>query len=121
VTIVGGGYGVSTVVAARHAEAVTVYEGGAEWAMKVDQTASTNEVSDRVIVRNEVVGEANDVYGETMGNVIPPEQLPECDVLELDCEGAEEEIINDMGLSPRVIIVEMHPSKTRCGHAVHEG
>jgi len=39
--------------------------------------------------------------------VIPPQELPECDVMEFDCEGAELEIINDMQSEPRLLIIEV--------------
>jgi hypothetical protein len=40
---------------------------------------------------------------------IDVEDLPECDVLEMDCEGAEKEILKKLQIKPRVIIVETHP------------
>jgi hypothetical protein len=50
-----------------------------------------------------MVGNPGDV-----GAVMPPCQLPACDVLELDCEGAEVEILRGMIIQPRVILVETH-------------
>ena len=35
-------------------------------------------------------------------------QLPPCDVLELDCEGAEVDILQKMIIQPRGILVETH-------------
>ena len=43
------------------------------------------------------------------GEGILPEELPSCDVLELDCEGSEIDILRRMVITPRVIIVEIHP------------
>ena len=40
--------------------------------------------------------------------VVAPEALPPCDVLELDCEGAEVEILSTMTIRPRVILTETH-------------
>src|SRR3990170_300190 len=34
--------------------------------------------------------------------------IPKCDILELDCEGAEREILSKLDIEPRVIIVESH-------------
>jgi hypothetical protein len=62
-------------------------------------------------VKHAVVGEAIGVYGaadELATLVVPPSELPECDVLELDCEGAEIMILRNMRLRPRVIAVETH-------------
>jgi hypothetical protein len=39
----------------------------------------------------------------------PPSTVPECDVLDLDCEGAEVEILRELDFAPRVIVVEVHP------------
>jgi hypothetical protein len=35
--------------------------------------------------------------------VVAPVELPGCDVLELDCEGAEIVILRDMTIRPRVV------------------
>jgi hypothetical protein len=43
-----------------------------------------------------------------LGPVLPPSQLPSCDVLQLDCEGAEVEILRETMIQPRVILVETH-------------
>jgi hypothetical protein len=42
------------------------------------------------------------------GPVLPPSQLPQCDVLQLDCEGAEAEILRELTIQPRVVLVETH-------------
>jgi len=43
--------------------------------------------------------------------IIPSNQLPDCDVLEMDCEGADTSILSNLNIRPRVIIVEIHPHK----------
>jgi hypothetical protein len=43
-----------------------------------------------------------------MGAVLAPSELPPCNVLELDCEGAEVEILRELTIQPRVILVETH-------------
>ena len=58
-----------------------------------------------------VVGEAIAVYGvpdQLSTLVVSPAELPECDILELDCEGAESLILRNMAIRPRVIAVETH-------------
>jgi Methyltransferase FkbM domain len=45
-----------------------------------------------------------------LGSVLPPSQLPKCNVLQMDCEGAEVEILREMTIQPRVIVVETHGS-----------
>lgn len=57
------------------------------------------------------VGNQNHVYGhqnQKTSNMIDINQF-EFDVLELDCEGSEIEILYDLKIKPRHIIVEMHP------------
>jgi Methyltransferase FkbM domain len=39
---------------------------------------------------------------------VRPDELPPCDVLELDCEGSEVGILRDMLIEPRIVAVETH-------------
>ena len=41
--------------------------------------------------------------------LIPTRDFSECDVLVMDCEGAEIPILQNLQISPRLIIVEAHP------------
>jgi len=63
-----------------------------------------------IVVHHAVVGKAVDVYGSggDVGDVFPSSQLPDCNVLEMDCEGAEAEILRTLTISPRAILVETH-------------
>lgn len=112
VVVVGGGIGVSSVVAANRAGKrghVTTYEASGEHVQIVEETARLNDVADHVITKHSIVGEARSTRGSREGAiVIPPEGLPECDVLELDCEGAETTILRALQIRPRVLVVETH-------------
>lgn len=116
VTIVGGGKGVSTVVAARHVGRggqVVTFEGSGRQVTQVRNTVSLNKVTDRVEISPAIVSEFNEYSESEYGSAeatdtIPPESLPDCDVLELDCEGAEVDILERMEIEPEVIIVETH-------------
>ena len=114
VVIVGGGEGVTAVVAAKavgEKGSVVCFEGNSWNVRKVKGTAARNKVSSRVIVEHAVVGEAIAVYGvqdQLSTIVVAPTELPECDILELDCEGAELLILRNMAIWPRVIAVETH-------------
>jgi hypothetical protein len=112
VVIVGGGWGVTAVKAAEKVEgsgSVTVYEGSDKEINHVQQTITEYNLSDRVDITHGIVGEKINLRGEAKGAArVSPEQLPECDVLELDCEGAEIEILENMKIRPRVILVETH-------------
>ena len=115
VTIIGGGEGVTTVVAANavgETGSVVCYEGSKWCVQKVKATAARNKVSKRQLtVNHAIVGEAISVYGgpeDHAARVVTPEDLPECDVLALDCEGAEILILRNLKFRPRAIAVESH-------------
>lgn len=112
IVIIGGGWGVSTTVAAWEVGpegSVLTYEASPEQAERVKETTKLNEVNERVKVENSVVSHTISIYGsESSTHTTPPEEIPDCDVLELDCEGAEKEILSNLGIRPRVIIVETH-------------
>lgn len=112
VVIVGGGWGVTAVIAARQAGRdgeVIVYEGSSENVDKVRATAELNSVSEQITVNHAIVGEKISLRGPAENaEIISPKQLPECNVLELDCEGAEKVILDRITIRPRNILVESH-------------
>lgn len=114
VTIVGGGEGVTAVVAAKavgERGSVVCFEGNSWNVRKIKATAARNKISRRLTVKHAVVGEAIGVYGvpdQISTLVVSPSELSECDILELDCEGAEIVILRNMAIRPRVIAVETH-------------
>lgn len=115
---IGGGFGVCTVWAAREAGRngqgqVITYEAAKNRVDVIRETIGLNEVDDSVTVRHAVVGESVDVFGEMAGaSEVPPSDLPEGDVLVMDCEGAELEILKrireDTEWRPRELVVETH-------------
>jgi hypothetical protein len=110
VVIVGAGLGVTAVVAALLAGplgTVRCFEGSKRHVRYSQQTAARNKLTN-ISVRHAVVGKSVKVYGSDVGIVVPVSQLPQCDVLELDCEGAEVEILRGLTIQPRVILVETH-------------
>jgi hypothetical protein len=115
VVIIGGGRGVSAVHAARQAGSdgsVIAYEGAEKYAKIIQETAELNNVSERIKINHALVGPTIDIAGnEGDADAVSPQDLPDCDVLEMDCEGAEQNILTSMQIRPRVIIIEMHPSK----------
>ena len=113
VVVIGGGYGVS-VVKALQKIGVTgqlfCYEGSKEYCRYVRDSISYNEhlvPENKIVVANNFVGSPEHVYGSS-GVGLPIEKLPVCDVLELDCEGAEKVILSKLLYTPRIIIVETH-------------
>jgi hypothetical protein len=112
VVIVGAGVGVTAVIAALRAApsgTVQCFEGSKEHVRYARQTAARNKITN-LIVHHAVVAKAISVFGSgsNVGDLMPPSQLPPCHVLQLDCEGAEVEILRDMIIEPRVILVETH-------------
>lgn len=114
IVVVGGGMGITSAHAARLAGPtgrVVCYEGAVERIPEIELTASRNGLSDRIEVRNEIVGDPISIYGgRPTDHSIRPRQLPDCDVLELDCEGSERGIFAEMTIRPRAIVVETHGS-----------
>jgi hypothetical protein len=112
VVIVGGGWGVTATFAAREAGAsgtVVVYEGAREYVERTRETVRLNGLDDRVSVREGVVATEVSLKGDDASDiVVDPADLPPCDVLELDCEGAELDVLDSLVVRPRVIIVETH-------------
>lgn len=112
VVIVGGGFGVTVCFAAKcvgSKGSVVCYEGNLESCEHVRQAAKLNGVSSIVKVLEGIVSSDVGVYdGAKATHTVEPRSLPTCDVLQLDCEGAETEIISKLAYSPRAIIVETH-------------
>lgn len=112
VCIVGGGWGVTSVIAARRTGGdgvVNTFEASKEYSKYISETAVANSVGDRVNVENAIVSNINSYRGNSLSEkVIDPAELSECDVLQLDCEGAEIDILDNMTIQPRVVIVESH-------------
>jgi hypothetical protein len=66
-------------------------------------------VSEKIELNHAVVGDEISLKGKANGaDIIGPTSLPNCDVLELDCEGAEQTILEKITIRPRVILVETH-------------
>lgn len=109
ILILGGGCGVTPVHAARQGATVTVIEAAAERVEDVHETLALNNINrDRVAVEHAVVEADHDVWG-TPGDTIHASDLPDCDYLEVDVEGAEADILPELDIQPRVIAVEYHP------------
>lgn len=107
---VGGGFGVAAVESARASEdGVVVFEGAREWAEKVRETASMNGVGDVIDVRHDIVTEEANLKSDPGdARSVPPADLPHCDVLVLDCEGAESTILEAIPFRPNHVVVETH-------------
>ena len=115
VVVVGGGFGVTTVVAAQAAGVngeVWCYEASMAHISWVHATLALNRKRKPmapVHVVHACVGEARSrMKAAYDGEGVDPRVLPECDVLELDCEGSELGILASMTIRPRGLVVETH-------------
>lgn len=115
VVTIGGGFGVTAVVAARAAReqgSVIIYEADARRTEVIEETVKVNRVDSICDLNHAVVGQSIEVAGGSgVGKVLPASDLPPCDVLEMDCEGAEGKILDGLSIRPRILIVETHPEK----------
>jgi protein-L-isoaspartate O-methyltransferase len=112
VVVVGAGLGVTAVVAALRtgpSGVIQCFEGSKRYMMCAQQTAARNKVTN-ISFHHAVVAKSIFVYGseDDVGATIASSQIPQCNVLQLDCEGAEVEILRELTIRPRVILVETH-------------
>ncbi len=105
VTIIGGGYGITGLVAMEQGGEVILIEPSKTRIQTILNTWKEYNFSGKVV--HGYVGTPVNVWGEMEGaNKI--EIIPECDILELDCEGGEKDVLADLSITPRLIIVETH-------------
>ncbi|MFB6199696.1 MAG: FkbM family methyltransferase [Candidatus Nanohaloarchaea archaeon] len=110
VTILGGGIGVTAVIASEETspQNVKVFEASAEQLEKIKLTLEENGCEE-VELRHALVGPEVDVWGSSeSADRVDPSELEECDVLEMDIEGSEKQVLKELDIRPRVIIVESH-------------
>lgn len=107
---IAAGRGVFSTIAARYGARVTAYEGASNMIDIAEETLRLNHVENRVEIVHAIVSNSVELFGPSEGaEIIGPDELPNADLLILDCEGAEEEIVR--GLSAKIdnIVLESHP------------
>lgn len=114
VTIIGGGYGVSAVIAAECAGEngdIVCFEAAGEAAARAKETVAMNEMADRVTIKHAVVETAGDTRGNDLGKQISFSAIDCTDVLVIDVDGAELALLEEVAdgeCRPRTLIVEHH-------------
>ena len=112
VVVIGGGLGVTSIVAAKMTGpggSVVCYEGSVSGYASIYKAIRINKVSGIIKLHNKIVGDPIHVYGEDITPYfLHTSKIPDCDVMELDCEGSEISILKNMKNRPRIIIVETH-------------
>ncbi|MCS4193417.1 hypothetical protein GGP50_001638 [Salinibacter ruber] len=115
VIIIGGGLGVSAIHASKkvgRAGKVIVYEQSRDSYRVILDTINENETESSIDVICSAVGHSGDsnFTPDVPGNVkiTNPQDIPRANVIEMDCEGAEKEIIKSLKKMPDKILVETH-------------
>ena len=108
VVVVGGGFGVTTVAAARRvgeSGTVLTYEAATERVRDVRKAVEYEGLSDRVSVLHASVEQVVHALGE-VGDAprVPARTLPPCDVLVVDCDGPETTVLRNLTVEPRVVV-----------------
>lgn len=128
---IGSGYGVCTVWLAKEVGnegEVCTYEAGDDQVAVTREALELNseilgaDLTARTSVNHALVVSGNVVYGPISdARRLDVEDLPDCDVVVTDCEGAELPILRDIEIRPRAFVIETHPNfgaKTRDVEAV---
>ena len=112
VRIIGGGYGVTAVIAhLESGEPVEVMEAARENVGCCRRTAAHHGLGSEIRVHHGAIGGVIDPWGTDIGPRRSVEWCRRADVLEIDCEGGEEMILAELDQSgplPRVLLVESH-------------
>ncbi len=113
IVVIGGFYGVSTAAAAKQVGEtgqVITFEATKEGCENVRRTVELNGLEGRVNVVQAVVGPLGCAKGNTPtgADKLPPSELPDCDVLAIDCDGCELELLKGLEKNPNKIILEHH-------------
>jgi hypothetical protein len=116
VVIIGGGHGYGTVHVIRSgADNVTVYEASAEM-LETHASITSHNLQprdlDAIDPVHAVVGQPMGITGTNIGESISVDDIPDCDVLILDCEGCEMSILSKLNQRPRDLVVEVHEPET---------
>ena len=112
VVIIGGGYGISTYYACQSVGEnghVTVYEASNNRVDIIDKMSKKMNIYDRCKIIHGIVGDDGNVYeNDSSYEEVEINEIGPCDVLELDCEGAELSILEKIDIKPNEILCEVH-------------
>ena len=115
VVVIGGGQGVTATAAAQatgEQGQVTIYEADESRCSVIRRTLELNDIENRCTINRAIVGKPHYLPSDVNTEIIiPPSKLPECDVLEMDCEGAELEILQELSMKPQKLVCETHAEK----------
>lgn len=111
---IGGGEGITASHMAEKGDHVVIAEPAKQMIEKINSTMSlSNHENYEVKPWLFYSSPEEDIWGNLHSETEQKtgEDIPKCDVLEMDCEGAELPILRDIEVCPRVLIVEVHCKK----------
>lgn len=115
VVVIGGGLGITAVVAAHVVGpegTVDVYEPSNEAYNRIKANVAHNDLEGIIDVHHgSVTAETNPSFtyrDNVTPSVVAPGDLPDADIYEMDCEGAEIPILKNLTVRPEIILVETH-------------
>jgi hypothetical protein len=105
VVIIGGGFGVTAKLCSTECDLVWVIEPSKKHLETYIKPQGNNIIGIHAYIAN-----PENAYGSASeATMLKSEDLPPCEILEIDCEGGEQEILKHMVIRPRLVIVETHP------------
>lgn len=108
---IGTGFGLAATWAARESRTgqIDTYDASAKQVETASETIRLNGVDDRITVHHALVGEEVKVDNE-LGDpdALTGNEIPDCDVLVMDCEGAELAVLPEVADAAGTYIVESH-------------
>jgi predicted nicotinamide N-methyase len=110
VTVIGGGWGISSIVAEEEgAKRVTTYEACSDQVQLIQETLDLNNSSNVTVIGASVTKTVNNTIGDDVAQeTINPNELSKVDTMIIDAEGAEIEILDNLSNYPDKIVVETH-------------
>jgi len=109
VVVIGGGFGVTAVHAANNTSGeITVIEASKQRFQNLSKTFEANGVSDQI---QSLFGYLGDLHIDLDDSDIPMiayQDVPKADIWDMDCEGAEIEILQNLPYNPSTILIETH-------------
>ena len=107
---IGGGSGITSVIHAKNGSIdvhLTIIEPSQSQIKKIKQTLKLNNINNFRVIEK-YLGDNRAWNSNLTAEQLPIGQLPLCDILEIDCEGSEKLILENLRIKPNYIILEIH-------------
>jgi hypothetical protein len=112
-TIIGGGLGVTAVCAVKmgvNPNSLTIYDGSGHSITQIKSTLFANELKiPKNNIKHLIIEKDISVYaGCKAVDTLPASKIKYCDILQIDAEGSEIDILKNLKINPKYIVVETH-------------